>query len=70
MTRHTNKELLMHRHSSNRLRQPLPQYTTPVPQAPAQIDLTTDLNELAQLHSTGVLTEEEFAAAKAKLLAG
>ena len=27
------------------------------------------LNQLAQLHSSGVLTDEEFAAAKAKLLA-
>jgi hypothetical protein len=49
---------------------PPPQYAAPAPQAPAQSDLTAKLNELAQLHSTGVLTDEEFAAAKAKLLAG
>jgi len=42
----------------------------PPPQVPAQSELTTKLNELAQLHSSGVLTDEEFAAAKAKLLAG
>jgi len=32
--------------------------------------LTAKLNELAQLHNSGVLTDEEFSAAKAKLLAG
>jgi hypothetical protein len=37
---------------------------------PAQSDLTSKLNELAQLHTAGVLTDEEFAAAKAKVLAG
>lgn len=46
---------------------PPPQYASP---APAQSDLTAKLNELAQLHTAGVLTDEEFAAAKAKLLAG
>jgi hypothetical protein len=43
------------------------QYAAP---APAQSDLTAKLNELAQLHTAGVLTDAEFAAAKAKLLAG
>jgi hypothetical protein len=33
-------------------------------------DLMAKLNQLSQLHSAGVLTDEEFAAAKAKLLAG
>ena len=52
-----------------------PQYAPPppqvaAPQAPAQDDLTSRLNELAQLHTAGVLTDEEFSAAKAKLLAG
>lgn len=45
------------------------QYTAPVQQAPAQEDLTTKLQQLAQLHETGVLSDEEFAAAKQKLLA-
>lgn len=45
------------------------QYTDPVQQAPAQEDLTTKLQQLAQLHETGVLSDEEFAAAKQKLLA-
>jgi hypothetical protein len=31
-------------------------------------DLTSQLQDLAKLHESGVLTDEEFAAAKAKLL--
>jgi type II secretory pathway component PulF len=41
----------------------------PAPQA-AGPDLTTQLQQLAQLHTAGVLSDEEFAAAKAKLLGG
>jgi hypothetical protein len=37
--------------------------------APAA-DLTAQLQQLAQLHDSGVLSDEEFAAAKQKLLAG
>ena len=37
--------------------------------AGASDDLMTQLNQLAQLHQAGALTDEEFAAAKAKLLA-
>jgi hypothetical protein len=37
-------------------------------QAPPADDNTAELQNLAQLHSQGVLTDEEFAAAKAKLL--
>jgi membrane protease subunit (stomatin/prohibitin family) len=36
--------------------------------APAQEDPMAKLKELAQLHETGVLTDEEFSAAKAKIL--
>lgn len=36
--------------------------------APPQSDQTAELQNLAQLHAQGVLTDEEFAAAKAKLL--
>ncbi len=36
--------------------------------APAGDDLVTKLNELAQLKAQGVLTDEQFEAAKAKLL--
>ena len=38
------------------------------PPAPAADDKSAQLQNLAQLHSQGVLTDEEFAAAKAKLL--
>jgi hypothetical protein len=31
-------------------------------------DLTTKLQELAELHTSGILTDEEFAAAKKKVL--
>jgi len=43
-----------------------PQYQQPPP-AP-QDDATAQLENLAQLHTQGVLTDEEFAAAKAKIL--
>jgi hypothetical protein len=48
---------------------PPEQYAAPVEQAPAS-DLTAQLQQLAQLHDAGVLTDEEFAAGKQKLLAG
>ena len=48
---------------------PPEQYAAPVQQAPAGDDLTAKLQQLAELHNTGVLTDEEFAAAKQKLLA-
>ena len=37
-------------------------------QAPPAPDKTAELQNLAQLHKQGVLTDEEFAAAKAKIL--
>jgi len=37
-------------------------------QAPPEDDSTAQLQNLAQLHSQGVLTDDEFAAAKAKIL--
>ena len=53
---------------------PPPQYApepAPVLAAPAAgSDLTTQLQQLAQLHNAGALSDEEFAAAKAKLLGG
>ena len=41
-------------------------YAPPPP--PPEDDQTAQLQNLAQLHNQGVLTDEEFAAAKAKLL--
>ncbi len=53
---------------------PPPQAYAPPPPAPAPApagtDLTSQLNQLAQLHASGVLSDEEFAAAKQKVLAG
>ena len=48
------------------------QEQAPPPQAPAapQADMLTQLQQLGDLKASGVLTEEEFAAQKAKILAG
>jgi hypothetical protein len=40
----------------------------PPPAPPAQDDATTQLQNLAKLHEQGVLTDDEFAASKAKIL--
>jgi Short C-terminal domain len=40
------------------------------PAAPSQDDMLDQLQKLGELKSSGVLTEEEFAAQKAKILAG
>lgn len=49
-----------------------PQYAAPPPPPPPPSagggDLTAELERLGGLRSSGVITEEEFAAAKAKLL--
>ena len=44
------------------------QYQQPPPAAEPEDDGTAQLQKLAQLHAQGVLTDEEFAAAKAKIL--
>jgi hypothetical protein len=47
-----------------------PQYQQPPPQAAAPAassPMIDQLNQLAELHQRGVLTDDEFAAAKAKL---
>jgi hypothetical protein len=38
------------------------------PAAPAEDDQMAQLQKLAQMHNAGILTDEEFAAAKAKAL--
>jgi len=40
----------------------------PQPQAPPETDMLAQLQQLGELKSAGVLTEEEFAAQKAKIL--
>jgi len=44
-----------------------PQYAQQAPPEPED-DATAQLQNLAKLHTQGVLTDEEFAAAKAKIL--
>ena len=46
------------------------QYAPPPPAPAPEEDLTAKLQELAQLHNSGALSDEEFAAAKQKLLGG
>jgi hypothetical protein len=49
--------------------QPEPQYAPPPPPPPpAAADPTEELTKLAQLHSQGILTDEEFSAKKAQIL--
>ena len=47
---------------------PQQQEASPPPQAPAETDVLSQLQQLGELKSAGVLTEEEFAAQKAKIL--
>jgi hypothetical protein len=51
-----------------------PVYQQPVPPPPpaasAEDDMITKLKGLADLHQQGILTDDEFATAKARLLAG
>jgi hypothetical protein len=48
--------------------QQMSQGANEVQEAPPADDKTAQLQNLADLHSQGVLTDEEFAAAKAKIL--
>ena len=48
--------------------QDAPQYAQEAPPPEAEDDATTQLQNLAALHTQGVLTDDEFAAAKAKIL--
>lgn len=45
-----------------------PQYVEAAPAAPQEDEQIAKLQDLAQLHKQGVLSDDEFAAAKAKLL--
>jgi membrane protease subunit (stomatin/prohibitin family) len=60
-----------HRQEAKYAAQDAQQYAQEPQQAaapPAEEDAATKLQSLAQLHAQGVLTDEEFAAAKAKAL--
>lgn len=49
--------------------QTAPSYPPPPPPAPeAEVDVIGQLQKLGELHQQGILTDEEFAAQKAKLL--
>jgi hypothetical protein len=48
--------------------QAAPQEAPPPPAAPPQDELTAKLEQLASLHNQGILTDEEFSAAKAKAI--
>jgi len=45
-------------------------YEEPAPAAPAADDKLDQLKQLGELHASGVLTDAEFEAQKAKILAG
>ncbi len=47
---------------------PEPQYAPPPPPPAPQVDVVSELKQLAELHDQGILTDEEFAAQKAKIL--
>ena len=47
---------------------PADDYLEPAPYAPPPPNSADEIEHLAQLHASGVLTDEEFAAAKAKAL--
>ncbi len=49
---------------------PLPVAAAPAPAAAAEVTLVDQLEKLAALRAAGALTEEEFTAAKARLMAG
>ncbi len=49
--------------------EPAPAYQEPAPAAPSP-DPIEQLKQLGELHKQGILTDEEFAAQKAKLLGG
>ena len=40
----------------------------PAPEAPAELDYTAELQQLAQLHEQGILTDAEFEAKKSQIL--
>lgn len=47
---------------------PPPPASPPPPAAPPQEDMLDQLKKLGELHTQGVLTDEEFAAQKARIL--
>jgi len=62
---HAGKE-----HAANEQAEAQPGEPAPVAAAEPAPDATAELERLAQLHQSGALTDDEFAAAKAKVLGG
>jgi membrane protease subunit (stomatin/prohibitin family) len=59
---------VQHRQAARYGQEDAQQYAEEAPPAPQEDDEAAQLQNLAQLHTQGVLTDEEFAAAKAKIL--
>lgn len=57
---------IAHHHAN--AQQPADEYQDQAQYAPPPADPADELEHLAQLHASGALTDEEFAAAKAKTL--
>jgi hypothetical protein len=55
-------------HRAKRQQEEADEYQQETQYAPAPANSADELEHLAQLHSSGVLTDDEFAAAKAKVL--
>jgi len=67
--RQADKNVAAYEHAAAQSAPPPQQYAPPPPAAPApEEDVITQLERLGALKAQGLLTEEEFAAQKAKLL--
>ena len=68
--RQANKWAAQDEQAAQEEQAPPPEPAAPAaPAAPAEDDMLTQLQKLGELKASGVLTEEEFAAQKAKILA-
>jgi Short C-terminal domain len=56
------------RAGERRAQEPAAQQQAAQPAAPASPDVTAELQKLTDLHASGALSDEEFAASKKKLL--
>lgn len=57
-------------YEQDQYQQQVPQYAPPPPAPASGDDVIAQLEKLGQLRDKGILTDEEFAAQKAKLLGG
>lgn len=68
VARHQQQKYAAQDAQAQQAQPPEVQYVEAPPAAPAEPDLNTQLTQLAQLHDSGILTDEEFAAKKAQIL--